>query len=418
MKTDGRGSGTEKLPSTGPTGGHSWSRDAGGSILRRSARWLSERRFLPTSLRAALDHFAATGRLAIGSIQAHRAAEKRIENIIDEAFADVERQIATAFDRPVDSVAFGYETKLTMPVELTLAYVYEQASEASDGSNGLSSLSKGSFDRSTPNEQTTSGDEWNSTISLAESVTELVVVALLDGDIRDAINDGEFEDFAVGFPLESGAEREQIAKIAQSTLNEQVESRFEAFDDSVRNAYEHAVDVSESHQERDPHFRELLERAMENDNTALEDIRAEYKYAEFAAEPDFFTDISETLPYIKTQYGRVGVIYDGMIDMYRAAGVNIEAAFERSIVLSIIGAQIWLDDIDDYERDLEEGQLTPVTAEYLLQNSDTEAYSRIVAISERYFSLAAEYALAADSDLVSIGTRYIYLSGEPAVLPR
>lgn len=368
--------------------------DGPGTIPRRLAGRLAGIDYVPTSLRAALDHYAATGRLAIASIRAHRAAQDRVDGIVDEAFADVERAIATEFDRPADEVEFGYETKLTMPVELTLANVYAEA------------------------ERSSAGESEDGSVALAEAVTELVVVALLDGDVRDALNDGEYEDFEVNVPLEGREDRRRVAEVTQSTLQATVDDRFGEFDSAVRRAYDRAVELSEGHQDRDPYFRELLERATAGDEDALDAIREEYKFASFEDPPELVSELSEELPYFKTQYGRVGVIYDGMIDMYRAAGIEVDPAFEASIVLSIVGAQIWLDDVDDYDRDLADGQLTPVTAEYLLCDSDSEAFDRVVEITEGYLEAAEERAMAADADLVSIGARYIYYSGSPEALPR
>ncbi|AUX10438.1 hypothetical protein AArcSl_2823 [Halalkaliarchaeum desulfuricum] len=363
--------------------------DSGEPLPRRIAGRIAGSGRVPTSLRAALDHYADTGRPAIGSIRAHRRAEDRVDEIVDEAFGDVERAIAAEFDRGAEEVTFDYGTKLTMPVELTLAHVYADRDERGDA-----------------------------TVETAEAVTELVVVALLDGDVRDALNDGEYDDFRVNFPLEGETDRRRLAEVVQATLQADVDARFDAFDDEVKAAYDRAVELSEAHQDRDPHFRQLFVDAKEGEAEALDSIREEYKFAEFDDPPALLSELPVDLPYFKTQYGRVGVIYDGMIDMYRAAGIDIDPAFELSIVLSIIGAQVWLDDVDDYRRDLADDQLTPVTAEYLLAESDAQAYDRIVSITEAYLDAAKRRALAADSDLVSIGSRYIYYSGDPDVLPR
>ena len=373
----------------GPTNPDEGNADSGAPFTRRIAGRFAGSGRIPTSLRAALDHYADTGRPAIGSIRAHRRAEDRVDAIIDEAFDGVERAIAAEFDRDPGEVEFDYGTKLTMPVELTLAHVYADRDERGDVA-----------------------------VTTAEAVTKLVVVALLDGDVRDALNDGEYEDFRVNFPLDGDDARRRLAEVVQSTLQTDVDARFDAFDDDVREAYDRAVAFSEAHQDRDPHFRQLFVDAKAGEKAALDSIREEYKHAEFDDPPDLLSELPVELPYFKTQYGRVGVIYDGMIDMYRAAGIDVDPAFELSIVLSIIGAQIWLDDVDDYHRDLDEDQLTPVTAEYLLAESDTEAYDRIVTITESYLDAATRRALAADSDLVSIGSRYIYFSGTPDVLPR
>jgi hypothetical protein len=106
-----------------------------------------------------------------------------------------------------------------------------------------------------------------------------------------------------------------------------------------------------------------------------------------------------------------------MLDLYRLAGLDIDDEFAKAIVLAIIGAQVWLDDVDDYDDDRAEGQLTPVTAEYLLAPDDEAAYRRVVDVTEQYLDLAKTYATAADSPLTGVAVEYIYRSGDPGVLP-
>jgi hypothetical protein len=78
---------------------------------------------------------------------------------------------------------------------------------------------------------------------------------------------------------------------------------------------------------------------------------------------------------------------------------------------------VWLDDVDDFEADMAEGQLTPVTAEYLVWEDDREAYEAVVDVTTDYLGAAVEHATASDSPLTGIATEYIYLSGDPGVLP-
>jgi len=106
-----------------------------------------------------------------------------------------------------------------------------------------------------------------------------------------------------------------------------------------------------------------------------------------------------------------------MIEMYRAAGFAIDDSFQRSIVLAIVGAQIWLDDVDDYRADAAAGQLTPVTAEYLLADDPAAAKRRVRTIGETYLRAAQKQAETADSTLTGIATAYIYRSGDLAALP-
>ena len=350
-------------------------------MLRTGADKLAAREFLPTSARAVLGYYADTGVFDYRSLRLQRRVEDATGEMVADAFAAVESAIADAFDR--EFVEFSYDTKLVLPAELTLGYCYRHGTD--DGR--------------------------------AEEVTRLVIEALVDGDMRDAINDDEFEDFEVDFAVEA-ADRRRIAEIAQETLQGRVESLFAEYPDSVRAAYDWAVDISEAHQDEDEHFRELMAAAQTADSeSARTGIREEYKLADFADPPDVFDAGELDLPYLKTQYDRVGVIYDGMIEMYREAGLDVEDAFKKSIVLAIIGAQVWLDDVDDYEADMREGQLTPVTAEYLLTDDQAAAADAVVDISQRYLDLAKDHASVVDSTLTGIAAEYIYRSGNPEVLP-
>lgn len=392
------------------------------SIPQRAAASVAARRALPTSVRAVLGYYSDTGDLALGSLELKRYVDQYVESVIESAFEPVEAAVAAEFDVPEDRVEFDYDTKLTMPAELTLSHLFGRVRAEVDGQ-----LNPLTGDRDTGLLGSASGilgDDGSGETNLTDardrlatirSVTELVVVALIDGDMRDAINDEEYEDFVVGFPA-AETDRARIAEVAQAELREQVDELFEQFPDVVEERYTDAVDFSEAHQDRDPYFRELMSRAERGEEDAVQAIAEEYKFGEFDDPPALFTDTELSLPYLKTQYGRVGVIYHGMIEMYRAAGVEIEPSFERSIVFAIIGAQIWLDDVDDYRADVQETQLTPVTAEYLLADDDA-ALGSVVGITNQYLTAAKEYAAATDSGLAGIGADYILRSGSADVLP-
>jgi hypothetical protein len=393
------------------------------SIPQRAAATVAARTALPTSVRAVLGYYSDTGDLALGSLELKRYVDQYVEDVIQSAFEPVEAAVAEEFDVPEDRVAFDYDTKLTMPAELTLSHLFGRVRAETEGQ-----LNPLTGDRDTGLLGTASGllgdDSGSGDTDIAEArdrlatirdVTELVVVALIDGDMRDAINDEEYEDFAVGFPA-AETDRARIAEIAQAELREQVAELFEQFPDAVEEQYTDAVELSEAHQDRDPYFRDLMARAERGEEDAVQAIAEEYKYGEFDDPPELFTDAELSLPYLKTQYGRVGVIYHGMIEMYRAAGIEIEPAFERSIVFAIIGAQIWLDDVDDYRADVRETQLTPVTAEYLLAE-DAAALDSVVEITNQYLTAAKEYAAATDSGLAGIGADYILRSGSAETLP-
>jgi hypothetical protein len=351
-------------------------------MLRRGAGWVAARKRVPTSARAVFGYYADSGVFDAGSLRLKRRVDGAVEGMVRDAFREVEEAVAEEFGHSY--VSFEYDTKLLLPAKLTLGYLYRDIDER----------------------------EYHE----AEQITRLIVEALLDGDMRDALNDDEYDDFVVDFETTTD-ERGRIAELAHEVLRARVESQFERFPDEVRAAYDEGVAISEAHQDDDGRFRSLMSRARDGDGAALASIEETYKFAEFESEPGLFTEDELALPYLKTQYDRVGVIYDAMMDMYRGAGFEISIPFQRSIVLAIIGAQIWLDDLDDYEDDLADGQLTPVTAEYLLAGSGAEAKAAVVEISESYLDRAREQATAADSALTGIATEYIDRSGNPEKLP-
>jgi hypothetical protein len=399
--------------------------------LRRVAGRVADVGGLPTEARATLGHYARGGRLDVAALRLQPAAEDRVAATVDDAFEDVERAIAeTCGVRPA-AVTFGYETKLLLPVELTLVRLYRDLrGRAPDGYDPVGrSVDPGIEGRLYDLLRVDTGredvDPAFSALARAadrvERVTRLVVVALLDGDMRDAVNDAEYEDFEVHVAGESvdareDVTRERAAEIAQSTLQTAVTERFDRFPDDVRAAYERAVEASETHQRRDPEFRSLYEAARSGDAEATTAVRERYRDADFDRPPEGYDHADLGLPYFRTQYGRVGVIYDGMFDMYEAAGVSVEAAFRRAVVLAIIYAQVWLDDVDDYEADAREGQLTPVTAAYLLAD-DREGYRQVCDLSRAYADRARALAARSRSPLVGVAVEYVTRSGDPSVLP-
>jgi len=382
-------------------------------VTRTTAGWLAGATPLPTALRAVLGYYADSGVFDYESLSLKSTVEDRTDAMIADVFADVEAALAEEFGR--ESVDFSYDTKLVLPAQLTLGYVYRHARRrtATDPvgeeiATGLPDVNPDSIGREEPLAP-------RAAVARAELMTRLAIRALIDGDMRDAINDAEFEDFEVDFPTDD-EERRRIADIAQATLEADLRATLDELPGRVCETYDAAVEYSEAHQERDPYFRELMEGAGAGEE-ARAAIRREYRDADLRDPPldPLFGDLG--LPYLKTQYARVGVLYDAMLELYRLAGLGIDADFAKSIVLAIIGAQIWLDDVDDYDDDLAEGQLTPVTAEYLLAADDAAAYEGVVEVTEEYLDLAKEYATRANSPLTGIAIEYIYRSGEPGVLP-
>jgi hypothetical protein len=352
-------------------------------MFRRSATWLADRDALPTTVRAVFGFYGETGAFDLGSLRLKRRVDAETEAMVESAFEPIEAALAAEFDR--DSVSFDYDTKLVLPAQLTLGYLYRRVDDP---------------DRRAE----------------AEDLTALAIEALLDGDMRDARNDAEFEDFTVNFPADD-RDRARVAAVAQETLEERVDVRFDEFTDGVRDAYDWAVEVSEAHQADDERFRDLLAAAQSGDGDALGAIRDEYRDADFDNPPPTLNAADAALPYARTQYDRVGVIYDGMLQMYESAGFDIDPNFGRSIVLAIVGAQIWLDDVDDYRADRRDGQLTPVTAEYVLTDDPATARSRVIGVAESYLDRAKGAAREANSPLTGIATEYIYRSGSPETLP-
>jgi len=383
-------------------------------VLKTGAAALADRRRLPTALRSVLGYYADTGVFDYDSLSLKSEIDDRTERMLDDVYDRIETALAEEFGRPVE---FSYDTKLILPAQLTLGYVYRAASEdaesdpvGDDIATGVPPVEDAALDGEspalTPRER----------VVRAEQMTRLSIEALVDGDMRDAINDAEFEDFEVDFDA-SEADRRRVAEIAQATLQDHLDGLLADLPDAVAEAYQWAVDYSEAHQNRDDYFRELMEDAEAGDEAAIEAVRDEYKFADYDEPPATLSADEQDLPYSKTQYARVGVIYDGMLDLYRLAGLEIDDDFAKAIVLAIIGAQVWLDDVDDYADDRAEGQLTPVTAEYLLRPDDRAAYTHVVDITEQYLDLAKEYATAADSPLTGVAVEYIFRSGEPDMLP-
>ena len=393
--------------------------------LRAAAGWLADRSAFPTSVRAVFGYYGHSGAFDLESLRLKSTVDDRTEAMVEDVFTMIESALAEEFG--VESVTFEYDTKLILPAQLTLGHLYREARLRANNDDpvaystwaGRVANRVESDDYRDPDDPTAwEGSPKNpqALVDRAEFLTRVVIEALLDGDMRDAVNDEEYDDFEVSIHIEPD-EYETVARVAQQTLEANLTETLAALPAEVEEIYDWAVDVSEAHQDRDPRFRELYERAREGEEDAVGAIRAEYREAAFDVETDVFTEAELELPYLKTQYARVGVIYDAMIEMYRHTGLPVDQAFKRSIVLAIIGAQIWLDDVDDYGVDLEDGQLTPVTAEYVLADTDREAARRVREITERYLDLARENATDSESPLTGIATEYIYHSGDPHVLP-
>lgn len=300
-------------------------------------------------------------------------ASTSIDNTLDDFYTSISSEIGEDF---------RYSgSKLLKPNELTLTLLYEH--------------------------QELTEEE-------AEDTADMITRALIEGDMRDAINDEEYDDFELrSESLEeknfTQEEKKEKAERIQEAAWEQVEARLEKFPEQVREEHQKAVDISENHQRDDEEvFRPLFEE------TDLQGIKEKYREGEGVSSQEeieeLFTEDEQRLDYLETQFERVGVLYNGMFNMYEATGVpenGIDENFRKSIIFQIIGAQIWLDDIDDLEEDLENNQLTPVTAELLLTENSQEAYHNIIDLKNQYFDRALEYAEKSSSEMAGIATRYI-----------
>lgn len=386
---------------------------------------------LPPLVRAFCSYFGRTRDPYLVPVLLLRGEiEGEIEAVTDRLFAEVEEdleqvvaqgELELELEHGADVVTFDYDTRLLLPALLTLGRIHELAGD-------MPVLRR-------------FRDVDEDLVARGRETTEHIVRALLDGDMRDAINDREYEDFET-----TVRPRDRAAELAQSTLQAGVEDWFDDPDTpgAVETHYLHAVGLSETHQERDREYRDLLERyhetrevgadrdrrgtlddtpasgsaaavadlddlddvddlaEREGDRATIADrIRDRYKHAEPIETPALFADELD-LPYFATQYERVGVLYEGMLDMYEVdVGVSLGDAFKRSVVLMVIAAQIGLDDVDDYPEDRRE-QLTPVTAELALEGPTGMETVREIVLS--YTDRAADYS---SNHLTGMAIEYI-----------
>ncbi|MFW5918168.1 MAG: hypothetical protein ACOCR0_01670, partial [Haloferacaceae archaeon] len=238
------------------------------TLRRRLAGWLAGRESLPTTGQAVLGYYADSGVFDRESIQLKRVVDRRTDAMIDDAFRPVEAAIADVFDVDPADVSFSYDTKLTMPAELTLGQIYRTARQrAEDGGDPVAlSMWEGNGARPAALAETdvagpvtfrrsVSEAQWEAgpaspqdLVDGGDYLTRLVLAALIDGDMRDAINDAEFADFDVGFDV-TPEERRRVAEIAQETLESELEATFDRLPSEVREIYEWAVALSERHQD-------------------------------------------------------------------------------------------------------------------------------------------------------------------------
>jgi hypothetical protein len=390
-------------------------------LRHEAAERISESGLPPNSVKAILDHYGR-GSMSLGegknAIDLKSHIDERKEDFMQELFEDVSEAIKD--DTGEKDVSFTYDTKLTFPAELTLGKIYEEAQQQLPDDYDVMNreverdilkkiagpLKKGKNGRTRKKRIEEEQEAQLMRLREGEAFTDLVMGLLVEGDMRDAIHDEEYEDFETDSELESP----EVAETAQETLLKELQTQLEEYPEGVREAYEKAVDLSMEHQDEDEQFREMYQDARENPADAEEIIEP---YRNGSTESRFTLDWSNTdMPFFASQYERVGVLYEGMFEMYEEAGFDLDEDFRRSLVLSTIGAQIWLDDVDDLAEDWENSQLTPVTAELLYSDSDEEAYENIVSLKGRYLDAARDYAERSGSHLAGIGIEYIDRRGD------
>lgn len=344
---------------------------------------LAPKRLLSPEVRALLSYSASNSTVStLPMIQLRRETEAEMDRIKSDMFSEVERALADAVERGdlehassgVDEPRFRYDTRLLMPALLTLARLHIRAGDVP-------------LHRRVPG-RTPDRD----LVRRSCRTTGFITRALLDGDLRDALNDEEYEDISTN--LEPPR---RVAEIAQDRLETTVE---EWLDDpgtpaGVGRQYSHAVTVSESHQQVDDEFGDLLRRyhsvSDEQQETVTAEIRDRYKFASPSEPPDLFDEEME-LPYFVTQYERVGILYRDMLGMYESdLHLEIDDGFKRAVVLMVVAAQIGMDDTDDYEED-RGSQLTPVTAELVLGPNAGDSVAELRRIVDHYLDGADEYA--------------------------
>jgi len=285
-------------------------------ITQQVATTIANYDTIPPAVQAVLGYYGETATLSITSLRLQRTADNFMTETIRKLYEPVESEIARQIDAAPRNVSFEYDTKLTLPAELTIGHVYYRAKQQTTKNfdpvrmkarTPLMEYFRFPFDKKHETRRRNSFiQEYEAvlnTIERAEDMTELVTAALIDGDMRDALNDNEYEDFQVNFPVTDPDRRREIAECAQRTLQSLVEERFKHFDTDVREAYKEAVKISELHQERDQYFRELAANARVGEDVSNE-IENEYKYKKFDEPPVLFDQSDLELPYLLTQYRR------------------------------------------------------------------------------------------------------------------
>src|SRR6056297_756329 len=122
---------------------------SGLGVGPRVARWAADRDRVPTAQRAVLGYYAETGTFDYRALALKSRVDDVIEAVLAELYGDVETALARAFD--ADSATFEYETKLTLPAELTLGYLFRRAQcRATEGYDPVADTPRNGFAGAVP----------------------------------------------------------------------------------------------------------------------------------------------------------------------------------------------------------------------------------------------------------------------------
>lgn len=295
-----------------------------------------------------------------------------MEESRQEALGTVESGVEGEID-------ISYETKLYMPLEILLGLIYER--------NGYR------------------GDERPDKVEKAEELFRHLAGLFLEIDLRDAVIDDELEKMKV---RGDEVDPERLFEEGREALKRKYyDEGLETYGSEISGIYDRGIKIAMEHQRSQEELEEFMEEARRKNS--FDELMSLYRDAD---PENMIGERIEALPYFATQYERVAVLYDAVISMMEELGLGISGEGREAIIYDVIGAQIWLDDVSDLKQDIEDDELTPVTAEVAKASDLEEAEQSIRGLKGLYLDEAREKALETDSVLQEIAVEYIDLKGE------
>ncbi|MFB6143826.1 MAG: hypothetical protein ABEJ98_00805 [Candidatus Nanohaloarchaea archaeon] len=305
-------------------------------------------------------------------------ARERMDENRQEALQTVESEV----DEEID---ISYETKLYLPLEILLGLIYER--------NGYRAGER-------PEE-----------VEEAEDLFRNLAGLFLEIDLRDAVIDDELEKMKI-----TGGEvdPEKLFEDGREALKrEYYDEGLESYGSEISSIYDKGIEIAMEHQRSQDEFEKVMGEARRKNS--FDELMSLYRDADLE---DMIGERIEALPYFATQYERVAVLYDAVISILAEKGLEISDEDREAIIYDVIGAQIWLDDVSDLKQDIEDDQLTPVTAEIARASDLEEAQQSIRELKDDYLDEAREKAKESDSVLQEIAVEYIDLKGEEKDISR